>query len=90
MPLKSAVVFDPALTFFSHFFAKSFGGAFAIQESSPSVIEAMKFWAFVFACAMGFATGAQSRGDASGQYRAPQLKDNYVIILDLHPNVYIH
>ena len=90
MLLEPAVVFDPPLTLSSDFFAEGFGRAFALQEPGPAVVEAMKFWRFVFACAIGFATGAQSGGDASGQQRDRDLEDNYFIFLYLHPNVYIH
>ena len=90
MALEPAVVFDPPLTLSGDLFAEGFGGAFALQESGPSVVEAMKFGAFVFACAIGFATGAQSGGDASWQQGDHDLEDNYFIFLCLHPNVLIH
>ena len=67
MSLEAAVVFDPPLTLSSDLFAEGFGRALALQKSGPSIVEAMKFWRFVFACAIGFATGAQGGGDASGQ-----------------------
>ena len=90
MSLEPAVVFDPPLTLISDFFAEGFSRAFARQESAPSVVEAMKFWTFVFAGAIRFATGAPSGGDASRQQRDRDLEDNYFIFLCLHPNVDIH
>ena len=90
MALEAAVVFDAPLTLSGDFFAEGFGRALARQESGPSVVEAMEFWAFVFAGAIGFATGAPSGGDASGQQRGRDLEDNYFIFLCLHPNVVIH
>ena len=90
MSLEPAVVFDPPLTLSSDLLAEGFGRAFALQESGPSVVEAMKFWRFVFAGAIGFATGAQGGGDASRQQRDRDLEDNYFIFLCLHPNVLIH
>jgi hypothetical protein len=90
LSLEPAVVFDPPLALSSDFFAEGFGGAFALQESGPSVVEAMKFGTFVFAGAIGFATGAQSGGDASWQQRDGDFEDNYFVFLCLYPNVLIH
>ena len=87
MSPESAIIFDPSLTLPGQFFTEGFGRAFAIQESGPSVVEAMKFGTFVFAGAIGFATGARRRGDASRQQRDGDLEDNYFIFLYLHPNV---
>ena len=89
--LEASVIFDPPLAFFGDWFADRFGGALALDEPRPAVVEAVKFGSFAFAGAMGLATGAPGGGDASRQQRDRNLEQNNFIQLRLHcPNVYIH
>ena len=65
LPLKLAVVLDPALTFCRHIRGDRFGRSFAIQNSGPAMIDAVKLGRSFFTRAIGFATGAGGAGDAS-------------------------
>ena len=67
LSLKLAVVFDPPLAFPRQLFAERFGRTFALQESGPAIIDAVKFGRPAFAGAVGLAAGAGGGGDAAGQ-----------------------
>jgi hypothetical protein len=88
--LKVAVVLDSALTFYGHIRGDRFGRSFAIQNSGPAMIDAVKFGRSFFTRAIGFATGAGGDRDASRQQWNCNFEDNNFLFLGLHPNVYIH
>jgi len=58
LSLELAVVFDAVLALLDELLAKSFGGALALEETRPAIIDAVKFGRMGLASAMGLAAGA--------------------------------
>jgi hypothetical protein len=70
LSLELAVVLDAPLTLLGQFLAESFGRAFALQETCPAIIDAVKFGRMGLASALGLAAGTGRRGDAARQERS--------------------
>ena len=77
--LKTAVISNPPLTLLGLLLAESFGGALAIQKPRPPVIHSVQFWGLGLTGTVGFATGARSGGDASGQQGKLDVQNNFFV-----------
>jgi hypothetical protein len=77
--LEAAVISNPPLTLSGLVLAESFGGALAIQKPRPPVIHSVQFWGLGLTGTVGFATGARSGGDASGQQGELDLENDVFV-----------
>jgi hypothetical protein len=77
--LKTAVISNPPLTLSGLVLAESFGGALAVQKPRPPVIHSVQFWGVGLTGTIGFAAGARSGGDASGQQGQLDLENNVFV-----------
>jgi hypothetical protein len=91
LSLELAIVFNAVLALSGDLLAESFGGALALEETRPAIIDAVKFGRMGLASAMGLAAGAGRRGDAAWQERPFNAKDQFFKFhFCLYPNVFIH
>jgi len=75
---EGVIVGDALFACAGLFGGEGFGGAFSLKEAGPAVIGAVEFGWFGLAGAVGFATGAASRGEAAGQQGESDLEGDFI------------